>query len=110
MRVKPTKRRKRVETEVGNIDQAPTISSGEGDSSEKGGFEENLEQPMLSPTAEQGAPTPIGAKERELERENEMNPSIEQLSTLKQRGKEKKRATTKECSNSESLAMLKEMK
>ena len=58
---------------------------------------------MLSPTAEQGAPALTGAKERESERENERSPSVEQLSTLKQRGKEKKRelqpkkASTQSC-------------
>ena len=39
--MKPTKKRKRAETEAENRDQAPTISSGEGDSIERSGIEEN---------------------------------------------------------------------
>ena len=46
-RVKPTKKRNRIETEE-QRDQAPTIVFDEGDNSERGGFHANLEQLMLS--------------------------------------------------------------
>ena len=63
-RVKPTNKRKRVETEVENRDQAQTVASGEGDNSEKGGFEANSKQPMLSLTVDNRALAQNGAEER----------------------------------------------
>ena len=65
---------------------------------------------MLSPTADKGIPAQTGAEERGSERENEESSSVEQFPALKQRGKEKKRAPTKDRNKLELLAMLKEMK
>ena len=65
---------------------------------------------MLFPIADHGAPTQIGAEERGEESENEKSPSSKQLFTLKQKGKGKRRAPTKDSINSELLAILKEMK
>ena len=109
-RVKPTKKRKRAETEAGNKDEAHTVAFGEGDSSERGGFKANLEHPMLSPTAEHEAPAQTGVEEKGEERENEESSSAEQLPMLRKKGKGKKRATTEERNNFELLALLKEMK
>ena len=110
MREKPPRKRKRVETEELR-DQAPTTVSDKGESTEKrGGFEADLEQSMRSPIADQGIPAQIRAEERREESENEKSSSVEQLFTLKQRRKGKRRATTEDNSNSELLAMLKEMK
>ena len=39
------------------MDEAQTIVTDEGDNNERGGIEENLEQPMLSPTVDHGAPS-----------------------------------------------------
>ena len=75
--MKPTNKRKMVETKEEKNDQAPTFTYGEDDSIEGGEFEANSEQPVLSPTVEQGALAPIGAEERESERENEMSLSVE---------------------------------
>ena len=47
---------------------------------------------------------------RREESENEKSSSVEQLFTLEQRRKGKRRATTKDSNTSELLAMLKEMK
>ena len=48
-RVKPKKKRKRVETEAEQRDQAPTTVSDEEDNSEEmGGFEADSNQPVLS--------------------------------------------------------------
>ena len=63
MRVKPTKKRKRAETEE-QRDRAPILVSDKGDNNEKGGFAETLEQPMLSLIADHGAPSQTGVEER----------------------------------------------
>ena len=54
-RKKPTRKRKRKrkrkrEKTIEKRDQALTIAFGEGDNNEKGGFEANSKQPVLSPT------------------------------------------------------------
>ena len=109
-RVKPTKERKMAETGVKNRDQAPTVALVKG-MTVKGVDLRQIQSNQCSPLLlNMWALAPNGLEERESERENERSPSVEQLFTLKQRGKEKKRATTKESSNSELLAMLKEMK
>ena len=59
-REKPIKNRKRADIEIRRgvspvRDQAPTTFSDEDDNSEKrGGFEAELEQPVLSPVADHG--------------------------------------------------------
>ena len=65
---------------------------------------------MLSPVANHVVPTQTIAKERIEESDNEKSSNAEQLFTLKQMSKGKKRATTEDSSNSELLAMLTEMK
>ena len=81
MRENPTRKRTRVETEelrgVSPIrDQAPTVVSSEAKRSEEiGGFEAYLEQPMLSPVADQGIPAHTIAKKIGEESENEKSSS-----------------------------------
>ena len=115
-RERPIKKRKGAETEIGREvchvwEQASTSISDQGDSSkEMGGFEAELEQPVFSPITNHGVPAQTRAKERREESDNEKSSSVEQLFTLKQRSKGKKRATTNDSNNSELLAMLEEMK
>ena len=99
---KPTRKMKMAETEEMRH-QAPTDASGEGNSSEGGGYEAHLEQPVLSPTINQGSPA-------QTEAENEDNCSAEQLFTQEQKKKGKNKATTEASNNSELLGLLKEMK
>ena len=56
-----------------------------------GGFEENLEQPVLSLVANHGVPSQTRAEERREDSDNEKNSSVEQLLTVKQRCKGKKK-------------------
>ena len=95
---KPTKKRKRAETE-----EAPTMASSEGNNGEGGGYEAHLEHPMLSPTLNQRILA-------QTEAENEESSSAEQMSTHEQRKKGKNKATTEARSNYELVALLKEMK
>ena len=81
-REKPTKKRKRVET-TENRDQASTATFGEGDSSEGGGFEANLEQSMLSSTINHGIPT----QTEEIEKEKVKQREAQVLSNCLHRGK-----------------------
>ena len=55
-REKPTKKRKRAKIKEMR-DQAPVATTGEGNSSEGGGYEAHLEQLELSPTADQRIPS-----------------------------------------------------
>ena len=74
------------------------------------GFKVELKKPVLSPVADHGIPASTRAGERRKESDNDRRSSVEQLFTLKKRSKGKMRATTEESSNSELLAMLKDIK
>ena len=105
-REKPTKKRKMAETETRKgvspvRDQAPIAISDEGESNEeRGGFEADLEQPVLSPVANKRILTHSRVEERREDSENETSLSAEQLFTLKQRRKIKMRATLEDNINS----------
>ena len=62
---------------------------------------------MLSPIVDHGVPAQIRAEERREESDIEKSSSVEQLSTLKKRSRGKRRATTKDISNSELLVSSK---
>ena len=81
-REKPTKKKKRAETEEMR-DQALVAASGEGNNSERGGYEAHLEQLMLSSTTDQRIPY-------QTEVENEESYRAEQLSIHEQRKKKGK--------------------
>ena len=75
-----------------------------------GGFEANIEKPVLFLVFDYGESAQTRAEERREESDIEKSSSAEQLSTLKQRSRGKKRATIEDNNNFELLAMLKERK
>ena len=96
-REKPTRKRKRVETKEENTRETEelrgvspikdqtltTISDEEESSEERGGFEADLKQLVLSPVTDHGAPAHTRVEERREERDTEKGLGAEQLSTLK---------------------------
>ena len=62
---KPTKKRKTVETEAEQRDQALAAVYDEDDNNEeRGAFGTDLKQPVLSPVVDQGVPAQTRAEER----------------------------------------------
>ena len=75
-----------------------------------GGFEANLEQQVFSPVANHRVPAQTRSEERREESDTKKSLDAEQLSTIKQRSRGRRRATIEDSNNFELLAKSKEMK